>query len=72
MNWQIGQGTMRRFLFMNKIFSNYFNITNKLSELKFKIKNFIVKYYNTGLNWISDHKGISLIIAFVLIILITK
>ena len=57
---------------MNKIFSNYFNITNKLSELKFKIKNFIVKYYNTGLNWISDHKGISLIIAFVLIILLTK
>ena len=57
---------------MNKIFSNYFNITNKLSELKFKIKNFIVKYYNTGLNWISDHKGISLIIAFLLIILLTK
>ena len=57
---------------MNKIFSNYFNITNKLSELKFKIKNFITKYYNASLDWISDHKGISLIIAFILIILLTK
>ena len=57
---------------MDKISFNYFNITNKLSELKFKIKNFIIKYYNAGLDWISDHKGISLIAAFVLMIFLTK
>ena len=68
----IGQGTMRRLLSVDKISFNYFNITNKLSELKFKIKNFIIKYYNAGLDWISDHKGISLIAAFVLMIFLTK
>lgn len=57
---------------MDKISFNYFNITNKLSELKFKIKNFITKYCKTGLDWISDHKGISLIAAFVLMIFLTK
>lgn len=57
---------------MDKISFKYFNITNKLSELKYKIKNFISKYFKDGLDWISNHKGISLIILFLIMIFITK
>lgn len=57
---------------MDKISFNYFNITNKLSEMKFKIKNFITKYYKADLDWISNHKGISLIALFVLMIFLTN
>lgn len=57
---------------MDKISFNYFNITNKLSDLKFKIKSFISKYYKVGLDWIFNHKGISLIALFILMIFLTK
>lgn len=57
---------------MDKISFNYFNITNKLSDLKFKIKSFISKYYKVGLDWIFNYKGISLIALFILMIFLTK
>ena len=57
---------------MGKISFNYFSIVNKLSDLKFKAKNSIRKYYNLLIDWISDHKGISLIVVFALIILLSK
>lgn len=57
---------------MGKISFNYFSIVNKLSDLKFKAKNSISKYYNLLIDWISDHKGISLIVVFALIIFLSK